>query len=149
MHYTQVYISASTYNNSSQQMLTVECIIVVDALQPSRTSMRRRSCLRAMAGSITMMSPDMLASQLRIELLLQRNHVTRTWQTRSLRHYALQKPWTLERCNPWPRRQSPYLHKPAVISHCDVILVMTSFATELATPSTTDLWTYVRTPYRV
>ena len=83
-------------------MLTVECIIVVDALQPSRTSMRLRSCLRAMAGSITMMSPDMLASQLRIELLLQWNHVTRTQQTHSLRHYALQKPRTLERCNPWP-----------------------------------------------
>jgi len=57
-------------------------------------------------------------------------------------------------------RQSPYLHKPAVIimtsfhydvirasrsygarsprSRYDVILIMTSFATELATPSVTD-----------
>jgi len=44
-------------------------------------------------------------------------------------------------------RQSPYLHKPAIIimtslvhlshpcSHYDVILIMASFATELATPS--------------
>ena len=43
------------------------------------------------------------------------------------------------------RRQSPYLHKPAIIiiirsprSHYDVILITTSFATELATPSVTD-----------
>jgi len=35
---------------------------------------------------------------------------------------------------------SPY----ASYYHCDVMLIMTSFATELATPSITD----VRTPYR-
>jgi len=29
------------------------------------------------------------------------------------------------------------------------VLIMTSFATELATPSVTDERTYVRTPYRV
>jgi len=40
-------------------------------------------------------------------------------------------------------RQSPYLHKPDCL--CDVILIVTSFATELATPTVTE----VRTPYRV
>jgi len=40
-------------------------------------------------------------------------------------------------------RQSPYLHKPAIY-HYDVIHIMTSFATELATPSITDV-RYVRT----
>jgi len=35
-------------------------------------------------------------------------------------------------------RQSPYLHKPASYYHCDVTLIMTSFATELAKPSITD-----------
>jgi len=34
-------------------------------------------------------------------------------------------------------------------SHYDVILIVTSFATELATPTVTDVRTYVRTPYRV
>jgi len=51
-------------------------------------------------------------------------------------------------------RQSPYLHKPAIItdvilimtSHASaLVLIMTSFATELAMPTVTD----VRTPYRV
>ena len=63
-------------------------------------------------------------------------------------------------------RQSPYLHKPAIVIvtsfslwrlapirrsqppvliMSDVILIVTSFATELATPTVTD----VRTPYRV
>jgi len=58
-------------------------------------------------------------------------------------------------------RQSPYLHKPAIVivtsfslsrrprSQYDVILIVTSFATELATPTVTDVRTYVRTPYRV
>jgi len=56
--------------------------------------------------------------------------------------------------------QSPYLHKPATVivtsfslwhlahsthSHYDVILIVTSFATELVTPTITD----VQTPYRV
>jgi len=61
------------------------------------------------------------------------------------------------------RSQSPYLHKPVsschydVIlimtsrafrsprSHYDVILIMTSFATEPATPTVTDVRTYVPT----
>ena len=38
---------------------------------------------------------------------------------------------------------SPY----ATHCHRDIILVMTSFATELATPTVTDVQTYVRTPY--
>jgi len=55
-------------------------------------------------------------------------------------------------------RQSPYLHKPAIVimrsraygarsphSHYDVILVMTLFATELAMPTITDVRTYVHT----
>jgi len=33
-------------------------------------------------------------------------------------------------------------------SHCDVILTVTSFATELATPTVTDVRTYVRTDGR-
>jgi len=45
-----------------------------------------------------------------------------------------------------------YLHKPAIaivfIEHCDVILIVTSFATELDTPTVTDVRT-LRTPYRV
>jgi len=36
----------------------------------------------------------------------------------------------------------------ASYSHYDVILMMTSFASELATPSVTDERTYGRTPYR-
>ena len=35
----------------------------------------------------------------------------------------------------------------AAYYHCDVILIVTSFATELATPSVTDVRTYVRTEY--
>ena len=34
-------------------------------------------------------------------------------------------------------------------SHYDVILIVTSFAIELATPSVTDVRTDARTPYRV
>jgi len=64
-------------------------------------------------------------------------------------------------------RQSPYLYKPAIVNHCDVILIMTSqayvarsprshhdvilivtsFANELATTTVTSVHvrTYVRT----
>jgi len=64
-------------------------------------------------------------------------------------------------------RQSPYLHKPAIVivtsfplwrhwrvsrlrahsfrCHYDVILIVTSFATELATPTVTDVRTCTRT----
>jgi len=35
-------------------------------------------------------------------------------------------------------RQSPYIHPHARYYHCDVIFIMTSSATELATPSVTD-----------
>jgi len=34
-------------------------------------------------------------------------------------------------------------------SHYDVILIVTSYATELATPTVTDVHMYVWTPYRV
>jgi len=33
-------------------------------------------------------------------------------------------------------------------SHYNIILIVTSFATELATPTVTDVRMYVRTPYR-
>jgi len=38
-------------------------------------------------------------------------------------------------------RQLPYLYKPATSNRCDVILIMTSFATELVMPSITDVRT--------
>jgi len=72
--------------------------------------------------------------------------------------------YILERCNLWPPVANRFFsHKPAIVimtpadvaggarsprSHYDVILVMTSFATELATPSVTDVRTYVRTYVR-
>jgi len=71
-------------------------------------------------------------------------------------------------------RQLPYLHKPAIVvvtsfslslygarslrvsySHYDVMLIVTSFATELAMPNVTDKCTYITfvtyvwTPYRI
>jgi len=71
----------------------------------------------------------------------------------------------LERCNPWPHvdNRHAYLHKPAVVivtsfslwcgargarsprSHYDDILNVTSFATQLTTPTDADVRTYVRT----
>jgi len=54
--------------------------------------------------------------------------------------HAVQK--LLERCKPVATcRQLPY-------SHYDAILIVTSFVTELATPTVTDEPT-LRTPYRV
>ena len=38
----------------------------------------------------------------------------------------------LERCNLWPRGQSPYLHNPAIV-------IVMSFAIELATPTIMDV----------
>jgi len=43
-------------------------------------------------------------------------------------------------------RQTPYLHRPAVVTVTS--LIVTSFATELGTPTVTDVRT-LRTPYRV
>jgi len=40
-------------------------------------------------------------------------------------------------------------HAYGARSHYDVILIMTSFATELATPSITGIQTYIWTPYHV
>ena len=44
---------------------------------------------------------------------------------------------------------SPIAISPASYYHCDAILIMTSFVSELATPSLTDERMYVRTPYGV
>jgi len=61
---------------------------------------------------------------------------------------------------------SPIAMSPAIYYHCELIvmvtsgasalaalaapvLILTSFAAELATPTVTDVQTYVRTPYRV
>jgi len=40
---------------------------------------------------------------------------------------------------------SPIAIYPASYYHCDVVLIMTSFAAPLATPSVTDVRMYVRT----
>jgi len=37
----------------------------------------------------------------------------------------------------------------APLSHYDIILIVTSFATELATLTITDVCTYIWTPYRI
>jgi len=67
----------------------------------------------------------------------------------------------LEQCNPWPQvvanhhisisqllslwRHSHYDSACSPCSHYDVIVIVTSFATELATPTVTDVRMYVRT----
>jgi len=45
----------------------------------------------------------------------------------------------LEQCKPWPHVANRHIAMTiASYCHCDVILIMMSFATELATPSVTN-----------
>jgi len=48
----------------------------------------------------------------------------------------------LQRCNPWPHVANRHIVSRSPHSHYDVILIVTSFATELATPTVTDVRTY-------
>jgi len=50
----------------------------------------------------------------------------------------------LERCNPWPHVVNRQISISHPLDHYDVILIMASFVTELATPSVRDERTYVR-----
>jgi len=85
-------------------VLTAEWIIVVDTAWPGSASMWLDPCSRPRVGpgNITMASPVILLSQLWIELLLQRNHITSRVIHSSITHnvtYNNSRPTQTEQCD--------------------------------------------------